>query len=64
MEKKSNVLEDHADAVVQCSWQNRLAVTKIGENGEDPDKVPQSFASEHLELDIGDTEIDRSHRLG
>ena len=68
MEEKSEVLEDKSEVLedqMQYSRRNCLVFTGIAEKkGEDTDKVIQSFASEFLEVEISDNEIDRSHRLG
>ena len=61
LEERSSVLEDQ----MQYSRRNCLIVTGIAENrGEDTDKVMQSFAEDKLGIQLADSEIDRSHRLG
>lgn len=61
LEERSSVLEDQ----MQYSRRNCLIVTGIAENkGEDTDKVMQSFARDKLGIQLDDSEIDRSHRLG
>ena len=61
LEERSSVLEDQ----MQYSRRNCLIVTGIAENrGEDTDKVMQSFAMDKLGIQLPESEIDRSHRLG
>ena len=61
LEMNASVLEDQ----IQYSRRNCLVVSGIAEKrGEDTDEIIQTFAAEKLGIELEDTDIDRSHRLG
>ncbi len=61
LEENSMCLEDQ----MQYSRRNCLIVTGLAEHAEeDTDNVIKSFAKDNLDIQLEDSDIDRSHRLG
>ena len=61
LEMNASVLEDQ----IQYSRRNCLVVSGIEEKtGEDTDEEIKTFAAQKLGIELNDTDIDRSHRLG
>ena len=63
--KRSKVLEESIDQQEQYSCQNCSLIHGVEENSnEDTDKLALNIINNDLEIDLTETAIDRTHRIG
>ena len=65
LEKEIKILEESVDKNQQYSRRNCLLIHGVKENnGENTDTVVMNVIKEHLDVDLNEISIDRSHRIG